>query len=80
MPNSAPQTPFGTVLTAMVTPFDDDGALDLEGAVALAKHLVDSGNDGLVLAGSTGESAMLLDEERILLWREVAAAVSVPDS
>jgi 4-hydroxy-tetrahydrodipicolinate synthase len=45
---------FGSVITAMVTPFDDDGALDLE-AAAVARHLVDSGSEALVVAGSTGE-------------------------
>jgi len=69
---------FGRVLTAMATPFDRDGALDVEGAVKLAAHLAENGSDGLVLTGSTGESTALSDEERELVWREVAAAVSVP--
>jgi 4-hydroxy-tetrahydrodipicolinate synthase len=43
---------FGSVITAMITPFDDNGALDIDGAVRLAKWLVDHGNDGLVLAGN----------------------------
>ena len=75
---TAPPSPFGSVLTAMITPFSPDGALDIDGAVAIARHLVASGNDGLVIAGSTGESAMLSDDERIALWREIASAVSVP--
>lgn len=62
----------------MITPFTDAGELDLDGAATLAKHLVASGNDGLVIAGSTGESAMLGDDERIALWRAVAEAVTVP--
>ncbi len=45
-PTSTPQTPFGRVLTAMVTPFTADGSLDLDGAQRLAAHLVDAGNDG----------------------------------
>ena len=47
---------FGDVLTAMVTPFHADGSLDLDGAQALAKWLVAQGNDGLVVAGTTGEA------------------------
>ena len=69
---------FGRVLTAMVTPFDDDGALDLDGAVALARWLVDHGNDGLVLAGTTGERPTLTDDEKVELWRAVREAVDVP--
>ena len=48
---------FGRVLTAMVTPFDADGSLDLDGAVKLATYLTtEGGNDGLIIAGTTGES------------------------
>lgn len=69
---------FGTVLTAMVTPFADDGSLDLEAAGTVARWLVEHGNDGLVLAGTTGESPVLTDEERIDLFKAVRAAVDVP--
>ncbi len=69
---------FGRVLTAMATPFGPEGALDVEGAVALAQYLAGNGSDGLVLTGSTGESTVLSDEERELVWREVAGAVSIP--
>ena len=69
---------FGTVLTAMVTPFDDDLALDLDGAVTLARWLVDHGNDGLVVAGTTGEGATLSDDEKLDLWRAVSEAVTIP--
>jgi 4-hydroxy-tetrahydrodipicolinate synthase len=69
---------FGATLTAMVTPFDDEGALDVDGAVALARWLVDNGSDGLVLAGSTGESAVLSDDEKRTLFRAVTEAVTVP--
>jgi 4-hydroxy-tetrahydrodipicolinate synthase len=69
---------FGAVLTAMVTPFDDDGALDLDGAATLARWLVDHGNDGLVVAGTTGESPVLSDAEKRDLWRAVSEAVTVP--
>ena len=69
---------FGRVLTAMVTPFHDDGSLDVDGAVALARWLVDHGNDGLVLAGTTGEAPTLTDDEKVELWTAVRAAVDVP--
>ena len=69
---------FGAVLTAMATPFDERGALDVDGAVALARWLVAQGNDGLVVAGTTGESPVLSDDEKITLWRAVVEAVDVP--
>lgn len=74
--SSAPR--FGQVLTAMATPFDDAGALDVDGAVRLARALVADGNEGLVVSGSTGEAPTLADHERIELWRAVVAAVTVP--
>ena len=55
------------VITAMVTPFTDDGALDLEAARRLARHLVESGSHGLVVAGTTGESPTLSDTEKLRL-------------
>jgi len=55
------------VITAMVTPFDDGGAVDLDGARALARRLVDHGSHGLVVAGTTGESPTLSDDEKLLL-------------
>lgn len=69
---------FGAVLTAMVTPFDDDGRLDLDAAAKLARWLVDNGNDGLVVAGTTGEAPVLSDEETADLFRAVSEAVTVP--
>jgi len=69
---------FGSVLTAMATPFDDHGALDLDGATRLARHLVQEGSEGLVVAGTTGESPVLSDGEKADLWRAVAEAVTVP--
>jgi 4-hydroxy-tetrahydrodipicolinate synthase len=69
---------FGRVVTAMVTPFDDAGALDIDAAVELARWLAAHGSDGLVLSGSTGESSVLTDEEKCDLWRAVAGAVTVP--
>lgn len=69
---------FGSVITAMVTPFDDEGALDLAGAAAVAHHLAASGSEGLVVAGTTGEGPVLSDAERIDLFRAVVDAVDVP--
>jgi 4-hydroxy-tetrahydrodipicolinate synthase len=69
---------FGAVLTAMVTPFDDDLALDLDAAGSLARWLVEHGSDGLVVAGTTGEGVTLDDAEKLDLFRAVAEAVSVP--
>lgn len=69
---------FGAVVTAMVTPFDEEGRLDLDGAATLARWLVEHGSDGLVVAGTTGESPVLDDTERIELFRAVAEAVTVP--
>ena len=68
---TGPPGRFGAVLTAMVTPFDDDGRLDLDGVATLARHLTDHGNDGLVIAGTTGESPVLSDKELADLWRAV---------
>lgn len=69
---------FGGVVTAMATPFDDEGRLDLDGAARLARWLVDHGNDGLVVTGTTGEVPTLSDDEKRDLWRAVAEAVTVP--
>lgn len=69
---------FGSVLTAMVTPFDDAGRLDLDAAAELARWLTSHGSDGLVVAGSTGEATALSDAEKTELWRAVAEAVTVP--
>src|SRR5205807_5156469 len=69
---------FGSVITAMVTPFDEKAGLNVDAAVALARWLTDNGSDGLVLVGTTGEGPVLTDEEDVELWRAVADAVSVP--
>src|SRR3954454_15899052 len=69
---------WGAVVTAMATPFDDNGALDLDGAATLARWLADHGNDGLVVCGTTGESPVLSDDEKLELWRAVAEAVTIP--
>jgi 4-hydroxy-tetrahydrodipicolinate synthase len=68
-------TRLGTLLTAMVTPFAPDGALDIPAAVRLAHHLVDDGCDGLVLSGTTGESPTTTDAEKLALLRAVLEAV-----
>ena len=69
---------FGHTLTAMVTPFAADESLDLEGAQKLAKWLVANGNDGLVIAGTTGESPTLTHDEQVALIEAVVEAVDVP--
>lgn len=70
---------FGRVLSAMVTPFDENEDLDLDAAQALASWLVETqGNEGLVLAGTTGEAPTLTHEEQGQLFRAVREAVSVP--
>jgi 4-hydroxy-tetrahydrodipicolinate synthase len=69
---------FGHVLTAMVTPFDADGALNIDEAVRLARWLESNGNDGLVVSGTTGESSTLTDDEKLSLWEAVISAVSIP--
>ena len=67
--------PFGRVLTAMVTPFTRDGALDVARAGELAARLVDEGNDGLVISGTTGEAPTTTDAEKEQLLRAVVDAV-----
>jgi len=66
---------FGRVLTAMVTPFDAEGKVDLDRTRALAAHLVANGSDGLVVTGTTGESPTLNHEEKLLLYKTVVEAV-----
>lgn len=75
MPGPAAVRPFGALLTAMVTPMTDDGALDLEAAARLAVHLVEHGHDGLVLSGTTGEAPTTSDQEKADLVRVVVDAV-----
>ncbi len=69
---------FGPVLTAMVTPMDANGDVDFDGVGKLAKWLVERGNDGLVVTGTTGEASVLTDEEQVDVWRAVRDAVDVP--
>jgi len=69
---------FGRVITAMVTPFDHKGALNLDAAADLARWLVAQGNEGLVVAGTTGESPTLTHYEQAELVQTVVEAVEVP--
>ena len=66
---------LGRLITAMVTPFDEQGRVDYEQAKRLALALIDSGSDGLVISGTTGESPTLSHEEKIHLFAEVKKAV-----
>lgn len=70
-----PGAPFGTVLTAMVTPFGRDGRVDLEATATVARHLVDSGCDGVVVSGTTGESPTTTDAEKSAVLDTVLTAV-----
>jgi 4-hydroxy-tetrahydrodipicolinate synthase len=67
--------PFGALVTAMATPFRQDGSLDLEATAALAVHLVDAGTEGLVVNGTTGESPTTSDAEKADVVRAVVEAV-----
>ena len=66
---------FGRLLTAMVTPFDKDLQVDYDCAAELAERLLQEGSDGLVIAGTTGESPTLSDEEKLQLFRVVKEAI-----
>jgi 4-hydroxy-tetrahydrodipicolinate synthase len=66
---------LGEVLTAVVTPFDADGEVDLDRFRALARHLVEHGSDGLVVTGTTGEAPTLGDDEKAALWRAAVEEV-----
>lgn len=67
--------PFGRMITAMVTPMTSDGSIDYDAVQALAAHLVDNGHDGLVVNGTTGESATTTDEENVATIKAVVEAV-----
>jgi 4-hydroxy-tetrahydrodipicolinate synthase len=67
--------PFGAVLTAMITPFDEDGNVDYQQAWNLATYLVENGSEGLVVTGTTGESPTLTGDEKVALYRTVVEAV-----
>lgn len=74
-PAGRPGTPFGTTLTAMVTPFTASGAVDLDTVATLAARLVDQGNNGLVVNGTTGESPTTTDAEKADIIRATVQAV-----
>jgi 4-hydroxy-tetrahydrodipicolinate synthase len=67
---------FGRVITAMVTPFHEDGSLNVDEASRLARWLVSNGSEGLVVCGSTGEGATMKDDEKAVLFRAVVDAVA----
>jgi 4-hydroxy-tetrahydrodipicolinate synthase len=66
---------FGEILTAIMTPFREDGSVDLEKFRELAGYLVDNGSDGVVVTGTTGESPTLTDEERFELYAAAVEAI-----
>jgi 4-hydroxy-tetrahydrodipicolinate synthase len=67
--------PFGRLMTAMITPFTEGGAVDFDKAAELAKNLVDAGNDGLIITGTTGEGPTLNEDEKLELYRVTKRAV-----
>lgn len=69
---------FGRIMSAMITPFDAAGAVDLDLAQRLAQHLVEQGHDGLVVCGTTGEAPALTDDEKLAMFAAVVEAVDVP--
>lgn len=68
-------SPFGTLITAMVTPFTNEGHLDVDSAQNLARYLVENGSNGIVVTGTTGEISTLRDEEHTELYQAVIEAV-----
>lgn len=72
--NSPTPSPFGPLVTAMVTPFTPDGSVDYKRAQELVAHLIDNGTTGLVVSGTTGESPTLTHEEKLQLFRAVKEA------
>ena len=70
---------IGRLLTAMVTPFDDDGEINYKKARKLATALINSGSDGLVIGGTTGESPSMSNDEKIRLFAEVKEEVGERD-
>jgi 4-hydroxy-tetrahydrodipicolinate synthase len=67
--------PFGRLITAMVTPFDKDGAIDWDGVAKLAQHLVDSGHDGIAVNGTTGEAPTTKSSEKLEIIKVVKSVV-----
>ena len=73
--NGITSAPYGRLLTAMITPFDDAGEVDYKQAAELAKNLVEAGNDGLIITGTTGEGPTLTEDEKLELYRVTKQAV-----
>ena len=69
------KTPLGALLTAMVTPFAGDGSVSLESARRMARHLVDTGSDGIVVCGTTGEGPTVNDREKLEMFETVVSEV-----
>ncbi|HJR93512.1 MAG TPA: 4-hydroxy-tetrahydrodipicolinate synthase [Acidimicrobiia bacterium] len=78
--DSEPAVPFGRVLTAMITPFTEEGDVDHERMWRLARFLSEHGSDGLVVTGTTGESPTLSEQEKLALYRTVVEAVEHKDT
>ncbi len=72
--DTRPPAPFGTVLTAVLTPFDEDGSVDYGVFWKLIRHLADNGNDGVVVTGTTGESPTLSKPEKVALFKAAVEA------
>ena len=66
---------LGRLITAMITPFDEDGAVDYDEAGRLASALVESGSDGLVITGTTGETPTLSFDEKLGMYEATKRAV-----
>ena len=71
--------PYGRLITAMVTPFTKDGAIDWKGVEVLANHLVSTGHDGIVLNGTTGEAPTTSDEEKVQIIKVVRDVQRISD-
>ena len=67
--------PFGRMITAMVTPFDKDGAIDWDGVARLAQHLLDNGHDGIAVNGTTGEAPTTKSSEKLEIIKVVKSVV-----
>ena len=69
------QPPFGRLITAMVTPFSQDGSIDWDGVAKLAQHLVDTGHDGIAVNGTTGEAPTTKSSEKLEIIKVVKSVV-----
>jgi len=66
---------FGRVITAMITPFKENGDVNYEGASSLSKYLVNHGSEGILVGGTTGEGATMSSEEKLKLYKMIVDAV-----